>query len=329
LKSEEGKGSTFWFEIPLIVSKSSAHFEPNKSQNSENYNPHKKLYILVIDDNDINLKIVSSLLEMDGHEVVTASSGEKGLQLINNDRFDVVFVDMIMPEMDGKAFLEKLRQNPHPVRANIPVYALTGIVEKEAVKEILEIGMMGVISKPVTHASLRQAIDAIVKTVKSIPAEIQISDIVAKLDTFSEEDKEKLREALLGSTPLQTSTAPQMQPVETNPDLLNMAILNDLKQSLPSDTFTELFDDLVAKSREITEQLFHAHQANDFEDMGNMAHNLRGMAGNFGLQGLMEHSGKIEDAVRANDNEKAATLVQSSRIILNQSLATLDQWMKN
>ena len=52
------------------------------------------------------------------------------------------------------------------------------------------------------------------------------------------------------------------------------------------------------------------------------------MAGNFGLQGLMEHSANIENAVRAGENEKAATFAKGSRQILNQSLGALDAWLK-
>lgn len=332
--SVENHGSTFWFVLPLETSSVDLN-EHRKEYGNDGYHPQRKLYILAIDDNEVNLKIVSSLLEMDGHQVVSATSGEQALQLIDQDRFDMVFVDMLMPGMDGKAFLKQLRQNPHPVRAGLPVFALTGLVSAEDRANIIASGMIGVISKPVTNLALRQAIDIVNGSTKTAHEEIGLKDIMATLDQLSEAEKEKLRAVLLNASaapaPITAPIAPPVSvtPPEVNVPMLNMTMMNDLKSSLPHDTVVELFDDLIKKSKELTEQLIAANDAGDYAELGEKAHNIRGMAGNFGLQGLMEHSGKIEDAVRAGDNEKAAALTQSSRHILEQSLTQLDQWLKS
>ncbi|MDO9347724.1 MAG: response regulator, partial [Anaerolineales bacterium] len=70
------------------------------------------LRILVVDDENINLRLVSRLLEMEGYEVVSAQSGEAALHLIEQKRPDLALLDVMMPVMDGYELCRRLRQNP-------------------------------------------------------------------------------------------------------------------------------------------------------------------------------------------------------------------------
>ena len=315
--SVEGTGSTFWFEIPLEIAENAPH-EARKELDQPYAAPHP-MRVLVIDDNDINLKIVSSLLEMDGHAVAIATSGEKGLQLIEEQEFDMVFVDILMPGMDGKTFLKKLRQNPQAQRAAIPVFALTGMVDPASVQDMLASGIMDVIGKPVTRQALRGAIQKILGNAAPINREASVDDIISQMQNLSDKDKEKLR-TVLGFNP--DDQAPDLT-------LLNMTILGELKASLPADTLKEIFDDLIVKAKELNEQLEQAASQNNVTAIGEQAHNIKGMAGNFGLQALMDHSGHIETAIRNTQNDKAATLVQDSRSVLDRSLKALTHWLAN
>ena len=295
LRSVEGQGSTFWFDLPLNAAQASALEAPKPKETA--YENNNTLYALVIDDNAVNLKVVSSLLEMDGHEVVTSLRGEDALRSVDQDRFDVVFVDMLMPEMDGKTFIEKLRQNPVAIRANVPVFALTGLADDESLEDITALGVEGVIVKPVTQAALRQAMEKVMNTTKQATAPAP-------------------------------AAAVETVPVVIDADALNMANLEELKQSLPHDTLMEIFDDLIAKAKELTNDTEKAATNHDYKTLGELGHNLKGMAGNFGLKSLMEHSALIERAIRDGENDKAVLLTQNSRRVLDQSLAAIEKWLK-
>jgi TMAO reductase system sensor TorS len=318
VKSEVGKGSNFWFDLPLSIANTTLT-ETTREAVAE-YKPAKQIYALVIDDNEVNLKIINSFLEMDGHEAVTATSAMRGLQLIEQDRFDVVFVDMIMPEMDGKAFVAKLRQNGNATRAHLPVIALTGLTAKEDIDDMQAIGMRDIIIKPVSQAMLRQSIDRLVLN-PDFGGDIKLPDIMARLDDLSDNEKAELRDALKSPHAAQSFT--------TDKPALNIEMMKELKSSLPVSTLKELFDDLIEKSKELTDEIEKDLISENFENLGRNGHNIQGMAGNFGLTLLADHSRDIERAVRDGDNEKAAALAKDSRQILDYSLSALDEWLKS
>ncbi len=110
--------------------------------------------------------------------------------------------------------------------------------------------------------------------------------------------------------------------------MLNLTMLNDLRSALPEETLDEIFKELIDKSEELTIQIEEAVSADDMEDLAEKAHNLKGMAGNFGLQALMNHAGILEKCGRQNDiGEKAAEHAPLGRQILMDTLSELDTWM--
>lgn len=104
------------------------------------------LRILVVDDENINLRLVSRLLEMEGYEVVTAQSGESALHLIEQKRPDLALLDVMMPLMDGYELCRRLRQNP--LTARIPIVMLTALVDENDRLKGIEAGADDCLPKP-------------------------------------------------------------------------------------------------------------------------------------------------------------------------------------
>lgn len=104
------------------------------------------LRILVVDDENINLRLVSRLLEMEGYEVVSAQSGEAALHLIEQTRPDLALLDVMMPVMDGYELCRRLRQNP--VTAQIPIVMLTAVVDENDRLKGIEAGADDCFPKP-------------------------------------------------------------------------------------------------------------------------------------------------------------------------------------
>jgi CheY-like chemotaxis protein len=88
--------------------------------------------ILVVDDEDQILQLVTSMLELEGHEVETASHGVEALLRVENDRPDAILLDIVLPQMDGATVAQKLREDPET--ADIPIVFLTGLVDSDEVR---------------------------------------------------------------------------------------------------------------------------------------------------------------------------------------------------
>ena len=113
--------------------------------------------ILIIDDDDPVREVIHSCLEdMAGWQVESASSGQEGLGLIQFNTFDVIVLDMMMPEMDGTAFLRQLRANP--ATRQIPVVILTAKVDWIEPGDLEDLAVEGIIAKPFDPILLVQQI---------------------------------------------------------------------------------------------------------------------------------------------------------------------------
>ena len=103
--------------------------------------------VLVIDDEERIQEVVQTCLEiLSGWEVLTAGSGNEGLQKAQTQQPDAILLDVSMPEMDGLTILQKLQENP--VTQSIPVVLLTAKVQPADRERFAQLGIAGVITKP-------------------------------------------------------------------------------------------------------------------------------------------------------------------------------------
>jgi len=116
--------------------------------------------ILVIDDERAVRDLISDALNIEGHEVMTAENGKEGLDLIGQYRFDLVFCDLRMPEMDGQALYETV-QRDHPQILKRIVF-VTAQANSTDYGPFLHSTGIPVIEKPFTLSQLRQAVSKMV-----------------------------------------------------------------------------------------------------------------------------------------------------------------------
>jgi two-component system cell cycle response regulator DivK len=108
--------------------------------------------VLVVEDNERNLKLVRDVLSFAGFEVVEARTGEEGVALARSHRPDVVLMDLQLPGIDGMEALRELRDSPDT--ATLPVVALTALAMKDDRERVREAGFDGYLEKPISVSLL-------------------------------------------------------------------------------------------------------------------------------------------------------------------------------
>lgn len=147
--SEEGKGTTFAIEVPLLIERkqtvSPAHEVP--------------LRVLLVDDNEINRKVASKLLQRQGCLVEIACDGDQALTALEETSYDLVLMDLQMPVLDGlDATREWRRREQNRTLGRTQIVALTARAMPGDEEECMEAGMDGYLTKPITLDRLAQVI---------------------------------------------------------------------------------------------------------------------------------------------------------------------------
>jgi PAS domain S-box-containing protein len=130
----------------------------------------RPLRILLVEDNPVNQQLAVGLLAKQGHAVAVAGNGREALAAVEASTFDVVLMDVQMPEMDGLTATRALRARERRTGGRVPVIAMTAYAMKGDRERCLEAGMDSYISKPVHGAALLRAIAAVVPDVAPAPA---------------------------------------------------------------------------------------------------------------------------------------------------------------
>ncbi|MHA3772688.1 response regulator [Verrucomicrobiota bacterium sgz303538] len=147
VRSEVGRGTTFQIQFPACVDS----IAPTKDAEPA---PSRSLRVLVVDDEPVSRRVVSTFLQIDGHEVIAVSNGTEALSEFERRPFDLLLTDCAMPEMSGFQLAGAVKQ----IRRGQPVILLTGFSESalQSYDENSEVDL--VIHKPVQHHVLRRAV---------------------------------------------------------------------------------------------------------------------------------------------------------------------------
>jgi len=160
VESVYGVGSSFLIEIPLVLGDKS---QIRRADGSDVVIYAPEARVLVVDDNSINLNVARGLLQLCGITAETASSGRQAIDLIIENDYDIVFMDQMMPEMDGLETTGIVRASG----IRTPIIALTACAVLGTKELMLEAGMDDYLTKPIISSQLKQIL------LKWLPAEKQ------------------------------------------------------------------------------------------------------------------------------------------------------------
>jgi CheY-like chemotaxis protein len=126
----------------------------------------QNFHILLAEDNIINQKMAVHILEKSGHTVVIADNGKEALTALDNETFDLVLMDVQMPELDGLKATAAIRDKERSTGAHMPIIAMTAHAIKGDRERCLDAGMDDYIAKPIKADDLLKTIDCTIATLR-------------------------------------------------------------------------------------------------------------------------------------------------------------------
>ncbi|MGC1788680.1 MAG: response regulator, partial [Terriglobales bacterium] len=252
--------------------------------------------ILLVEDNEVNQQVAAELLESAGAKVSIANNGGEAVQILSEGDepplFDVVFMDLQMPEMDGFTATRLLRAQPR--LQGLPIIAMTAHALVEERQRCLDAGMNDHVSKPIDP-------DALFATLLRWTKPRQV------------------REEATASAPgemLEEMTFLAIDGVDFAGGLKRVAGNKRL--------FRDLLQQFAAKQAEVSLQIAAAIEAGDYNLAERIVHTVKGVAGNIGLKKVLAAAEKLERAIRREDGDRLR-LFEEFRLVLKGQVQAIRQ----
>jgi signal transduction histidine kinase/CheY-like chemotaxis protein/HPt (histidine-containing phosphotransfer) domain-containing protein len=235
----------------------------------------RHLRILLAEDNAVNQRLAVKLLEKQGHQVVVAGNGKEALAALERDQFDLILMDVQMPEMGGLEATARIREREKATSGHIPIVAMTAHALKGDRERCLEAGMDGYVAKPVQSRTLFETIDSVLPAEAASDAELPTpaDEAAAKVEVF---DSEAALAMIDGDLEL----------------------------------FGELVTLFMSESAELLDQIRDAFTRRDAKALERAAHSLKGSVGAFHAEAARLAAQRLEDLGKAGDFEQAGSVCE-------------------
>jgi len=247
------------------------------------------LNILLAEDNKINQQFALHLLSKAGHSVVVAGNGHEAVDAIRSGDFDVVLMDIQMPELDGVAATKQIRKLGG-AKSRIPIIAMTAHAMSGAREEYLAAGMDDYVSKPVNPGLLLEKLSRIAKSAPVAPA------------------------------------AHAEPPVE--PALLDRDNLAALESVMGPHKTAEFLADTIAECEAKMAAIDAARGADDFAAVAKAAHAIVSAAGNVGAMRASLLARALEERIRRGDGADCDSSIVALRDALSAASVAIGTWIE-
>jgi CheY-like chemotaxis protein len=259
---------------------------------------------LLVEDNPVNLSVARRMLAKLGIDSVVARDGQEALQVLEQERVDLVFMDCQMPTMDGYEATRRLRaaeQDMDPPR-HLPVVAMTANAMLGDREKCLEAGMDDYLAKPLEFASLRRAIEPWVRLRDGHYYSKGQGTVIGQLQVDADVRPDKLAEPASAATGQPAAAEAVVAAV----DEVRLAGLRELMaEDLP-----RLIREYLDSVPTLLQELDQAAAAGDPEAMVRPAHTLKSSSANMCAMRLSAEAAKLEQLARAGKLESALQVQQ-------------------
>ncbi len=254
----------------------------------------ESLQILLAEDNPVNQSVAVRTLQRLGHSVVVANNGRDALSLLQTAKYDLVLMDIQMPEMDGFTATQEIRKLEKRTGNHLPIIALTAHAMKGDRERCLEAGMDGYVAKPITARELTQVIAA-VRPPHAMPN---------------------------ASTEAPPRTVPTIPTIHWNPSHVLEQLGGD------EQLFQEVIGILVSQAPKQIADLRAGIAQGNAEAVERSAHSLKGELGYFGVSGILQKARELEESARKHNLERAAQVFPSFENDLFLFIASIQRCLK-
>jgi signal transduction histidine kinase/DNA-binding NarL/FixJ family response regulator/HPt (histidine-containing phosphotransfer) domain-containing protein len=317
LTSEPGKGSVFSLVIPMgvdmagqaLLHRRNVTGQEAAADSDESDSPVFSGRVLVAEDVETNQILMKTMFAKMGLEVTIAEDGHQALQKIQSRSFDLILMDMQMPNMNGYEATDAIRQQG----CKTPIVALTADAMKGDDQKCMDAGCDDYLAKPLNPRELQRILT------KYLPSEPRISDQKNESQNSQAHDPEPLGCDRISST---------AQPGESdNTEDLGAIIDWDrlIERLGDEDIISEIMPTYIKDTQMHFDQLCQAVTSGDCVSIASHAHALKGVGRNLSVDRLSDVAEKMECAGRKNDIETATLLLSTLRIENEKVLAVLSQ----
>jgi PAS domain S-box-containing protein len=259
--------------------------------------PKTNLRILVAEDNAVNQQVAVGLLAKLGHRADVADDGREALILVEKCDYDLVLMDMQMPNMDGLAATAAIRALPDQ-RSKIPIIAMTANAMQGDRDICIAGGMDDYVSKPIDRHRLAEV-----------------------LDRWAERLTARRGRA---TVPCEVAPPPEPEPVfETEFPIIDRDAQEGLMDALDRDVFLGLLTSFSRSMPTRLREMESALSAADMDALKRTAHSQKGAAGNLGLPRLAACFGRMEEAAARNDHAQADHLFEQILSAVEETMSAI------
>ena len=166
--SKEGKGATFWFELPLrsvgVDEVEKLQSGSNPANESMRRDEIEKPHALVVEDSEFSQLFIQKALKKLGYTLDIATDGESALEMYEDNNYNIILMDCMMPRMDGYETTRHIRESEEDSHQHVPIIALTANAMEGDREKCIDSGMDDYITKPMSMKTIRRTLAKYIKT---------------------------------------------------------------------------------------------------------------------------------------------------------------------
>ncbi len=282
--------------------------------------PHgdlRGIHVLVVEDNEINQQVAQELLETEGVVVDVVSSGKAAVRTVRDRSFDVILMDLQMPEMDGYETTRRIREVP--AHSDTPILAMTANALPEVHQAVRDAGMNDYLAKPVDPSEL---FGLLARWIRPRTGQTNRGVGLPPLGAVEEEGPHsELRGAEERSVDAATSRV-----LPSLPELPGIDVSVALSRVLgDQERFVRLLLSIAQHQTGAPDKMQAAWEQGDTKTTRRLAHTLKGLAGTVGADALQAAARKVEDAARGRKSGDVPALIRALKAPLEEVLSGISR----